>query len=217
MSPPSERNEEVIPSTTGGHSAPRHLTRQPPSDGPDEERLLSRAILQAKEGDTSALHYLYVRYADDVYGYVKSIVRDSYEAEDITHNVFAKLMTAIRRYETRSVPFTGWLLRIARNAAIDHLRAARAVPCEEVRAADEQDEQVQVELWHSLTHALDLLPHEQRHVLVLRHIAGLSPGEIAEKLGKSESAVHGLHHRGRGALQDSLRDLDATPVTAGPQ
>jgi len=197
-------------------SAPRHLTRQPPRDGQDDESLLARAILQAQEGDASALHYLYLRYADDVYGYVKSIVRDPYEAEDITHNVFAKLMSAIRRYEARSVPFTGWLIRIARNAAIDHMRAARAVPFEEVRAAEEQDEQVQVELWQSLSEALALLPREQRHVLVLRHIAGLSPGEIAEVLGKSEGSVHGLHHRGRGALQDSLRDLDAVPVTAAP-
>ena len=49
---------------------------------------------------------------------------------------------------------------------------------------------------------------------VLRHVAGLSPGEIADRLGKSEASIHGLHHRGRGALRAALRELDAAPVTA---
>jgi RNA polymerase sigma-70 factor (ECF subfamily) len=189
--------------------APRHT-------GQDEDRLLARAIRQAKEGDPGALHYLYVRYADDVCGYVKSIVHDPYEAEDITHNVYAKLLTAIRRYEPRSVPFSGWILRIARNAAIDHMRASRAVPCEDVRVADENDEQEQIERWQSLRRALGDLPEAQRNVLVLRHVAGLSPMEIASLLGKSESSVHGLHHRGRSAVRESLRDFNAAPVTAGP-
>jgi RNA polymerase sigma-70 factor, ECF subfamily len=180
----------------------------------DDDRLLARAIRQAKEGDPSALHYLYVRYADDVCGYVKSIVHDPHEAEDITHNVYAKLLTAIRHYEPRAVPFSGWILRIARNAAIDHMRASRSVPCEEVRVADDHDEQERIERWQSLSRALDDLPEEQRHVLVLRHIAGLSPVEIARVLGRSESSVHGLHHRGRGAIRESLRDFDAAPVTA---
>jgi RNA polymerase sigma-70 factor, ECF subfamily len=51
-------------------------------------------------------------------------------------------------------------------------------------------------------------------VLVLRHIAGLSPTEIAGKLGKSEGSIHGLHHRGRGALQAALREMEAGPVVA---
>jgi RNA polymerase sigma-70 factor (ECF subfamily) len=190
--------------------------QQPPGDR-NEEILLARAIRQAQQGDPSALHYLYVRYADDVHAYVKSIIHDPHEAEDITHNVFAKLLTAIRRYEPRAVPFSGWILRIARNATIDHMRASRAVPCEEVRVADDHDEQERIERWQSLSRALDDLPEEQRNVLVLRHIAGLSPVEIARLLGKSESSIHGLHHRGRGAIRESLRDLDAAPVTATPQ
>jgi len=65
-----------------------------------------------------------------------------------------------------------------------------------------------------LREALSGLPEEQRQVLILRHVAGLSPGEIALRLGKSEGSIHGLHHRGRRALQIALRDLDAAPVTA---
>jgi RNA polymerase sigma-70 factor, ECF subfamily len=180
-----------------------------------ESELVRRAVVALKQGDRSALHYLYVRYADDVCGFIKSIVRDEHEAEDITHNVFAKLITAIHRYEPRDVPFAAWILRVSRNAALDHLRARRQIPFEEVRTTDEGHEQVGFDRSQSLREAFHRLPQDQREVLVLRHIAGLSPSEIAKRIGKTESSVHGLHHRGRGALQAALRELDAAPVIAG--
>jgi RNA polymerase sigma-70 factor (ECF subfamily) len=176
--------------------------------------LLAQAIVGAKDGDMSALHFLYVRFADDVCGYVRSIVRDSHEAEDITQNVFAKLMTAIHKYEPRDVPFAAWILRVARNMALDHLRARRQIPFEEVRTDDDGHEQVGFERSQCLRDALRRLPQEQREVLVLRHLAGLSPGEIAQRLGKTEGSIHGLHHRGRGALQAALCEMEAAPVIA---
>lgn len=180
----------------------------------EDDSLLYRAIARAKEGDSTALHFLYARFADDVFGYVNSIVRDHHEAEDITQNVFAKLMVAIMKYEQREVPFSAWILRVARNAALDHMRARRMVPCEEVRTSDEGLEESTFDRSQSLREALGRLPDDQREVLVLRHIAGLSPGEIANRLGKTESSVHGLHHRGRGALRAALMELGTAPVTA---
>jgi RNA polymerase sigma-70 factor (ECF subfamily) len=176
--------------------------------------LVYEAVARAKEGDTSALHFLYVRYADDIRGYVGSIVRDPHEAEDITQNVFAKLMTAIVKYERREVPFAAWILRVARNVALDHVRARRQIPFAEVRTSDNGHDQVDFERLECLREALRQLPEEQREVLLLRHIAGLTPGEIAERLGKSEGSVHGLHHRGRGVLQVALRKHGSAPVTA---
>jgi RNA polymerase sigma-70 factor, ECF subfamily len=175
---------------------------------------LRRAIARAKAGDMNALQFLYVRYADDVYGYVNSIVRDAHDAEDITQDVFAKLLTAIKKYEERAVPFAGWILRVARNAALDHLRSRRQIPCAEVRLSDAGYDQVASDRLSSLRTALDRLPEDQREVMILRHIAGLAPGEIAVVLAKTESSVHGLHHRGRGAVKDALRELGAAPVTA---
>jgi RNA polymerase sigma-70 factor, ECF subfamily len=180
----------------------------------ERDGMLGSAIARAKQGDTNALHFLYVRYADDVYGFVNSIVRDHHEAEDITQNLFAKLMRIIGKYEQREVPFSAWILRVARNAALDHMRARRQIPFEEVRTTDEGHEQVGFERFQSLRAALDRLPGDQREVLILRHIAGLTPPEIANVLGKTESSIHGLHHRGRGALQAALRELEAAPVTA---
>jgi RNA polymerase sigma-70 factor (ECF subfamily) len=180
-----------------------------------ESELVRRAVVALKQGDRSALQFLYVRYADDVCNVIRSIVRDGHEAEDITHNVFAKLITAIHRYEPREVPFAAWITRVARNAALDHLRARRQIPFEEVRTTDEGHEQVGFDRSQSLREAFHRLPQDQREVLVLRHIAGLTPSEIAERIGKTESSVHGLHHRGRGALQAALRELEAAPVIAG--
>ena len=94
------------------------------------------AVARGKEGDREAIRFLYVRYSDNIYGYVRSIVRDEHEAEDITQHVFAKLMTVLVKYEERGVPFFAWLLRLAHNAAIDHLRGRRATPAEEVFGAD---------------------------------------------------------------------------------
>lgn len=182
--------------------------------GGSDSRLVRAAVEKAKEGDMGALHFLYVRYAADVRRYVESFVKDHHEAEDITQDVFIKLIRVIDRYEPREVPFAGWILRVARNAALDHLRARRATPCEEVRLDDEAESQIAHQRGRDLRQALEQLPLEQREVLVLRHIVGLSPPEIAEVLGKTESSIHGLHHRGRASFRSALEDLGAAPVVS---
>jgi RNA polymerase sigma-70 factor, ECF subfamily len=176
--------------------------------------VVAAAVVRAKQGDVGALQFLYVRYVDDVTGYVQSIVREPHEAEDIAQDVFAKLMVAIAKYEQREVPFKAWILRVARNAALDHIRARRQIPVEQVHASDAGYEQIGFERSQALRAALERLPHEQREVLVLRHVVGLSPGEIAGRLGKTEGSIHGLHHRGRATLQEALRTLDAAPIVA---
>ena len=65
-----------------------------------------------------------------------------------------------------------------------------------------------------LQEALAKLPRDQREVLVLRHFAGLSPTEIAERTGRTEGSVHGLHHRGRRALTAELASRGVAPATA---
>ena len=178
-------------------------------------RLVSQAVARAQEGDRQALGFLYARYADNVYGYVRSIVHDEHEAEDITQHVFAKLIHVIGKYEERDVPFFAWILRVSRNVAVDHIRRQRAIPVEEVRAVEERDGQpADGERMNDLREALAKLPPDQREVLVLRHFAGLSPVEIAQRTGRSEGSVHGLHHRGRRALTAELRSRGAAPVTA---
>src|SRR5580704_12946766 len=98
--------------------------------------LVAQAVKRAQAGDREALGFLYARYADNVYGYVRSIVHNHHEAEDITQHVFAKLMRVIGKYEERDVPFFAWALRVARNATMDHIRSQRLVPVEQVHVAD---------------------------------------------------------------------------------
>jgi RNA polymerase sigma-70 factor (ECF subfamily) len=182
-------------------------------ESPETMRQVRLAIARAKEGDRDALRVLYMRYSDNVYGYVRSIVRDEKEAEDLTQHVFLKLITAICKYDDRGIPFSGWLLRLARNVALDHLRRRRATPAEEVYGADTHADEESLDRARNLRTALDSLPEEQRNVVVMRHVIGLTPPEIAEQMGRSESSIHGLHHRGRRALQQELLRLESAPAT----
>ena len=110
------------------------------SEGVDQttSSLVAQAIRRAQAGDREALGFLYARYADNVCGYVRSIVHDQHEAEDITQQVFAKLISVIGKYEERDVPFFAWILRVSRNVAVDHIRRQRAIPVEDVRASEER-------------------------------------------------------------------------------
>jgi RNA polymerase sigma-70 factor (ECF subfamily) len=199
-----ERHLHVAP--TAGFRVSRTLDRD------DRDASVRRAVLAAKAGDMDAVRFLYIRYKDNVYGYVLSIVREQHEAEDVTQQVFMKLMVSIRKYEPRAVPFTAWILRVARNVAIDHLRQRRSVPCEEVFGPTCQSDDSGRDCRWDLESALSTLPEDQREVVVLRHLVGLTPGEIAERMGRTESSIHGLHHRGRRALQRELTDAERNPV-----
>jgi RNA polymerase sigma-70 factor (ECF subfamily) len=194
--------------------AGRFRPRTSSSDTPQQSRVIAQAVARAKEGDREAVRFLYLQYADNVYGYVRSIIRDDYEAEDVTQQIFAKLMTVIVKYDQRAVPFFAWLIRLSHNAAIDHLRTLRATPAEEIYGPDERADDDAVDRSYLVQEALAALPDEQRKVVVLRHVVGLTPGEIADRMGRSESSVHGLHHRGRRALQAELSLRESAPSTA---
>ena len=189
-------------------------TRLDESDVPPESRRGDRARQAGRpRGDP-----LPVRpYADNVYGYVASIVKDEHEAEDITQLVFAKLMTVIGKYEQRKVPFTSWLLRLAHNAALDHLRRPGCRPPPKRFATPDGAHTGRARLSPRGARRPSRRSQtlsQPRTVVVLRHVIGLTPREIAEHLGRSENAIHGLHHRGRRALQSQLRELECVPAIA---
>jgi RNA polymerase sigma-70 factor (ECF subfamily) len=194
------------------------VRRQRASHEDDEraaKRLVSRAVRLAQQGDRDALAFLYARYSEDIYAYVRSIVHDHHAAEDLSQHVFAKLMSVIGSYQEREVPFLAWVLRVARNVAIDHIRQQRLVPVEEIRTAEPSGGDLRrAGRVDDLKGALATLPRAQREVLILRHFAGLSPTEIALRTGRTEGSIHGLHHRGRRALSAELIRRDAGPATS---
>ena len=183
-------------------------------DSPETMSKTRMAVTRAKEGDHEALRFLYVSYADNVYGYARSIVHDDHAAEDITQHVFAKLMTRLVTYNDRGVPFFAWLLRLTRNVSIDYLRADRLTPVETVLDPETSCGGDPDQVW-TLRAALAVLPDKQREVVILHHVAGLTPEEIADRMGRTKRSVHGLHHRGRRTLQRELERLDSTPFIRG--
>lgn len=195
-----------------GRTKDRLVEKSSVESSPEIERLTRRAVSRAKQGDADAVRYLYLRYSDNVYSYVRTIVRNHHDAEDVTQHVFAKLMTAIHKYEDRGVPFAAWLLRMSHNVAIDAMRAKRETPAEEIYGPDEHRHDDASQDATVLRQAIATLPDDQREVVVMRHVLGLSPVEIADRTGRTNSAVYGLHHRGRRALCDELRKLDSTPT-----
>lgn len=160
-------------------------------------------IAKARAGDRAALGAIYERYADSVFRCVYRIIQDPHEAEDITQHVFLKLMSVLPKYKRRQVPFSAWLMCVARNAARDAERKRRPLQVEEAPDPGWEPD-YDFHTGRSLRDALDALPDTQRRVVVLRHIIGLSAGEVAQRLDKTPGSIHALDQRGRRALKDDL-------------
>jgi RNA polymerase sigma-70 factor (ECF subfamily) len=184
--------------------------RRFPSD--TEEGRTRRVVGAARAGDREAMGELYVLHAPAVHAHVLRVVHDVDDADDVTQQVFAKLLTGLDRYRPGEAPFIVWVLRVARNAAIDHVRHERAVSVDGIGDPCAPDDRGVEELRSSLREALAQLPRGQRDVLLLTHLVGLSPREIATVLGCTVRAVHGLHYRGRGTARVTLTELAAAPA-----
>jgi RNA polymerase sigma-70 factor (ECF subfamily) len=188
----------------------RDFSRGSDADELDRRRT-DAAAAAAAAGDRQALAYLYIRYARDVRAYARWIVRDEHEAEDIAQHVFLKLMTVLPKYDPARARFEAWILRITRNAAIDHLRHNRAVVGISVEASCEA-ETPDPSKAESLCSVLEALNKSQREVLVMHQILGMPYSEVAGRLGKTSGAVHTLYHRARLAAKRGLTDLEIGPV-----
>jgi RNA polymerase sigma-70 factor (ECF subfamily) len=181
-----------------------------------DERRTRRVVRAARAGDREAMGELYVLHAPAVHAHVLRVVKDADDADDVTQQVFAKLLTGLDRYRPGEAPFVVWVLRVARNAAIDHLRRTRTDPLDDMsgaRLCDDHGDGAE-EVRSALRAALVLLPQGQREVLLLTHLVGLSPCEIAADRGCSVRAVHGLHYRGRAAVRVALTELGSAPVVS---
>jgi RNA polymerase sigma-70 factor (ECF subfamily) len=178
-----------------------------------DEWRVRRIVLAARSGDRDAMRDLYERHVARVHAYVLRILGDRHDADDVTQQVFAKLLTELDRYRPGEARFMAWVLRVAHNAAIDHVRRTRMHACEEVYEPEARDDVTAGEARTSLHAALASLPPAQRDVLLLTHLVGLSPAEIAARLGRTVRSIHGLHYRGRAAACTALSDLGSAPAT----
>ncbi|MXY36701.1 MAG: sigma-70 family RNA polymerase sigma factor [Acidobacteria bacterium] len=175
-----------------------------------DERL---AVEQAQSGDQEALSTLYSFYFPRVYRYVAGRVRSTQDAEDVTEEVFLKLVANLKRYEWRGLPFGAWVFRIARNEVVSHARRQRrrGIPAQlsETMPDDRQDHVAAYELQATIEvvrEATAKLPPAQRDVISLRFGAGLSVAETALALGKTQNNVKVLQHKAIAKLQGMVAE-----------
>jgi RNA polymerase sigma-70 factor (ECF subfamily) len=172
---------------------------------------LRRLVERAQRGERSAFEELYQIHFDRIYGYLHMSVGNRHDAEDLTNQVFVKMIESIRKFRWRKVPFSAWLFRIAHNLAMDHFRANRRWVVEEdvqplgVPERSAEDAAMAVLGEAEALSAINQLSAEQRQVLTLKFVFHFSNAEAAEILEKTEGAVKSLQHRALVALQ--RRDL----------
>jgi RNA polymerase sigma-70 factor (ECF subfamily) len=182
----------------------------------NHDALLARS---AARGDRTAFAALVDLHRRSVHGLVFRLLRDPEEARDSAQETFVRAWAAIATYDTAQ-PFGPWILRIARNHALDQLRRrvppARQVPLDadpeegapatelagDLPAADTQLEQAQTRA--TLEAAVAALPANYREVIQLFHVEQLSYKEIAETLDVPMGTVMTWLHRARGKLRASL-------------
>src|SRR3954469_8085148 len=124
---------------------------------PVDERRIRRLVTAAQAGDREAMHALYVGFAPGLRVYLARIV-GRHDAEDVTQQVFAKLIDELPSYRPGEAPFSAWLLRVARNPAIAPLPHNRLVPCAEGGVGEALADEARRERTASLREALSGLP-----------------------------------------------------------
>ncbi len=145
------------------------------------------------EGNADALSTLVSRYKDKIYTSIYLLVKDKYLAEDLFQDVFIRIIDTLNggRY-TDEGKFLPWALRIAHNMCVDHFRKVKRSPS--IKTSDDRDifevlnfneaspeqKMMQSQSHDRVRKMIDMLPEDQREVIILRHYADLSFKEIAE-------------------------------------
>jgi RNA polymerase sigma-70 factor (ECF subfamily) len=183
------------------------VSRNPPSQERDDVELVRRST----RGDLSAFEQLVDRHRPVVVRVAARIV-GSEDAEDVSQDAFLRAFHRLDRFRG-DAPFRAWLLRIAHNAALDHLARRRPEPVDpqqfdasEPSASRPPAERLELrERIERLERKLRGLSAEHRAVLVLRDAEGMSYEEIAEITDSPLGTVKGRLHRARREFVEMLR------------
>lgn len=218
-----------------GRGAGARFGRLPPlrgasPDRPGDRRARSHAVLEriessavpvetaelvqgAQQGEELAIAELYVRFYDRVYRYLLVAFKNPDDAQEVSQDVFVRVMSQIDRYDPRRGKFRDWLFTMVRNLAIDHLRKgahattvdpgdmpSHAAPLAR-RASTLLD---RLDPDSGVRTLIEALPATQRRAVTLRFVFQLSTVEIAEVVGSTPGAVRQLEYRALKALAGGI-------------
>ena len=188
-------------------------------DGPFDEAIADGV----KAGDPDAVGAVYVALADRLMGYLMARVRDRGIAEDLLEATFIELLQSGHTIRGGARAMKVWLYRAAHYNALDHLRKVSrrredlSDDLSEVHVVDPgrppDEHAVASAISTDVRAAMQQLSEEQRQVLLLRYMAGLSAGEVARILDKNDGAIRSLQHRGERSLARLLAPKFSAPST----
>lgn len=183
-----------------------------------QDTISSDVIERARQGDIAAVGIIFRHFHLGIYRYMYYRIYDHQVAEDLTSDVFIRMIKSLPRYRPQGIPFQAWLYRIAHNLLIDHIRKNGKVSQEQLGGNLIDDcPSPAVALERRLTsehlkRALVRLNKDQRDVIILRFVICLPIADAALVLHKSENAVKGLQRRGLANLRVFLNDLEVSYV-----
>lgn len=174
----------------------------------------SHLVARATQRDREAFSQLYNLYFNRIYRFVRLKVNNQADAEDLTSGVFLNAWRSIDHFSPKhDTSFVAWLFRLAHNALIDSYRrgydvvsldASQASRLNESSPPPEDDLERRLTIM-TLQQAFSVLTSEQREVVLLRFIGGLSAREVGDIMGKQEGTVRGMQFRALEALRRALR------------
>lgn len=176
-------------------------------DGPIEEPILVDLIMRAQqERNPDAFEGLYLLYGDRVYRYLLARLNNTYTAEEVTSQVFLRLLEKIGLYtvapKDNVAIFSAWLYRMSYNKMVDFLRKQKRSTNIDLERFEQLPDKTRftehVEFkfdFDLLVQKLQLLNEQQRQVIVLRFIEGMNIAETAQIMQKTEGAIKALQHR----------------------
>jgi len=174
-------------------------------------RTEAQLLEQAKRFDPDALRALHNRLYEPVYRYVHFKVSDPQASEDLTSEVFLRVLEALKKGKTWKTTPDAWIFGIARNVVADHYRKTgrrnEVALDERLTMPDEQSPTKRIvvaEQHEELAQAITSLTDEQRDVVLLRFMEGLSINDVAKAMGKTPGAVKGLQHRALRVLSETM-------------
>ncbi|MGB7339426.1 MAG: sigma-70 family RNA polymerase sigma factor [Phototrophicaceae bacterium] len=172
-----------------------------------EEQLISRAKL----GDKEAISALYERHVDQIYRYIAYRTPES-DAEDLTAEVFVRMVESLPSFVYTGAPFEAWLYRIAsaRVADFHRKKGRRQISSIDDDFSDDdplpEDKMQQKQEHRELREALSNLSDDDQQILILRFVERKSHEEVAEIMGRNSAAIRTAQHR---ALKKLATHLDA--------